>query len=98
MRSSNYLMLLTVIIFDMRQNMKEFERNSAYDYLRILASFCVIILHLASQKINFINVYSKEWQVLNFYDSIVRWTVPVFAMISGALFLSKEISLKKIYL
>ena len=78
--------------------MKKFERTSAYDYLRILASFCVIVLHLASQKINSINVYSKEWQVLNFYDGIVRWTVPVFVMISGTLFLSREISLKKIYL
>lgn len=78
--------------------MKEYKRNYTYDYLRILASFGVIILHLAAQMYDAINIYSSEWQALNFYDSIVRWTVPVFVMISGALFLSKDVPIKKIYL
>ncbi len=78
--------------------MKEYKRNYAYDYLRILASFGVIILHLAAQMYHAINIYSSEWQTLNFYDSIVRWTVPVFVMISGSLFLSKDVPIKKIYL
>lgn len=30
--------------------MKEYERNTAYDYLRVLASFGVIILHIAAKK------------------------------------------------
>ena len=34
---------------------------------------------------------------MNFYDSIVRWGVPVFVMISGCLFLSGNSTLKKIY-
>ena len=36
---------------------------------------------------------------MNFYDSIVRWAVPVFVMISGSLFLNpdKAIPFKKIY-
>ena len=34
---------------------------------------------------------------MNFWDSIVRWTVSVFVMISGALFLSRDIPIKKIY-
>ena len=78
--------------------MKEFGRNNAYDYLRISASLGVMVLHLAAQKYHSISVYSHEWQVLNFYDSIVQWTVPVFVMISGALFLSRDISLDKIYM
>ena len=42
---------------------------------------------------------SFEWQVLNLYDSLVRWGVPVFVMISGALFLNphKVIPFRKIY-
>ena len=78
--------------------MKEHERNTAYDYLRVLASFGVIILHIAAKKFLSLSVYSNEWQVLNFYDSIVRWTVPVFVMISGALFLNRDIPIRKLYL
>lgn len=77
--------------------MEEVKRSNYYDYLRILASFGVMIIHLSAQKFRSINVYSDEWQVRNFYDSIVRWTVPVFVMISGALFLGREISLEKLY-
>ena len=78
--------------------MKEFGRNNAYDYLRISASLGVMVLHLAAQKYHSISMYSHEWQVLNFYDSIVRWTVPVFVMISGALFLSRDITIDKLYM
>ena len=79
-----------------RLTMKEYERNTAYDYLRVLASFGVIILHIAAKKFLSLSVYSNEWQVLNFYDSIVRWTVPVFVMISGALFLNRDIPIRKL--
>ena len=46
------------------------------------------------------NVRSFEWQILNLYHGgLVRWAVPVFVMISGALFLNpdKNIPIKKIY-
>ena len=41
-----------------------------------------------------------DWHVLNFYHGcLVRWAVPVFVMISGALFLNpdKNIPIKKLY-
>ena len=43
--------------------------------------------------------FNFDWNVQNIYDSAVRWCVPVFVMISGALFLNpkKQISIKKIY-
>ena len=42
-------------------------------------------------------IASYEWYVLNFYDGIVRWTVPVFVMISGTLFLGKNQGIKQLY-
>jgi len=42
-------------------------------------------------------VESFDWQCLNFYDGCVRWCVPVFVMISGALFLRADIKIKKLY-
>lgn len=73
------------------------ERIIYLDYLRVFATFAVMILHIASQNWYTTDVNGFEWQVSNFFDSIVRWSVPVFVMISGALFLWRDISLKKVY-
>lgn len=61
-----------------------------YDYLRVLATFAVILLHVAASKWNYADVNGLEWQTYNFYDSIVRWAVPFFVMISGSLFLPRD--------
>ena len=77
--------------------MNEKNRVVYFDYLRIFSVFAVIILHVAAQNWYKADVNTYEWHILNFYDGIVRWCVPVFVMISGALFLEKECHLKQIY-
>lgn len=70
-----------------------------FDVLRIIAAFAVVFLHSAAQR--FYNCYpSIEWDVRNVYDSLVRWAVPIFVMISGALFLNskKKIQIKDLYI
>ena len=67
------------------------------DYLRTAAIFAVIMIHVAAQNWYSQDVGTVEWRIFNFYDSISRWSVAVFVMISGALMLEKEISLKKLY-
>ena len=74
------------------------ERKEYIDYLRAFATFAVIVLHVAAENWYTTSVYSLEWQTFNLYDSIVRWGVPIFTMISGALFLKRDIPLKTIYL
>jgi len=76
---------------------KHMERKVYFDFLRILATFSVIVLHVAAQNWNTTNINSIEWNIFNFYDSIVRWGVPIFIMISGSIFINKEVSIKKIY-
>ena len=73
-------------------------RTLYFDILRILATFAVIFLHSACASWDMDN-FNFDWNVQNIYDSAVRWCVPVFVMISGALFLNpkKQISIKKIY-
>lgn len=73
------------------------ERKEYIDYLRLIATFAVIVLHVAASYWDKVNIKSFDWLTFNFYDSIVRWCVPIFVMISGALFLSKSISYKKLY-
>lgn len=70
-----------------------------YDLLRILAAFSVVMLHCAAQHWYALDIYSKEWIIANSYDAIFRFGVPVFVMISGALFLNPEyeLDIKKLY-
>ena len=72
-------------------------RTVYFDVLRIIAICAVVVLHVSGRNFNKTGVDTPEWQALNFYDSIVRWGVPVFVMISGALFLDGENSIGKLY-
>ena len=67
------------------------------DYLRVLATLAVILLHISAQNWREVGVNTYQWQIFNFCDSISRWCVAVFVMISGALFLSRRCSIRSIY-
>ena len=73
------------------------KRIDYFDYLRVLAIYAVITIHVLSKNWYDLNVNTFEWQIFNIYDSICRWSVPVFIMISGALLLGKEHNIKKIF-
>ena len=77
-------------------NQPERSRIDCFDALRVLATFAVVALHLSAQHWADIDVSSRAWFAFNLYDSAVRWAVPVFVMISGALFLSGTQSLQQI--
>lgn len=69
------------------------------DALRIAATFSVVLLHTAAGNWNYAEIGRFEWNVFNFYDSISRFGVPVFVMISGMFLLNpnKDVSLGDIY-
>ena len=73
-------------------------RTLYFDILRILATFAVIFVHSACSLWDMDN-FNFDWNMRNVYDSAGRWCVPIFVMISGALFLNpeKHISIKKLY-
>lgn len=75
------------------------QRINFLDYLRVFAIFFIIMIHVSAQNWyrEDIDVSSFAWQTFNFYDCISRWSVPVFVMISGALFLNKDIIISQIY-
>ncbi len=73
------------------------EKRIVYiDYLRVVAILGVIMLHVSAQNWYNIDVSSFAWQTFNFFDAISRYGVSIFVMISGALFLGKDISIKTI--
>lgn len=69
--------------------------NFGISILRILATFSVIIIHVSGPLVvKFGKISNFDWNVANFYDSISRYAVPVFFMISGSLLLGREFETK----
>ncbi|MCM1026208.1 MAG: acyltransferase family protein [Roseburia sp.] len=70
-----------------------------YDLLRIIACFSVIMLHCSAQFWYVLPITGNEWLITNSYDSVSRFGVPLFVMISGALFLSgqKKFSVRRLF-
>lgn len=54
---------------------------------RIIAVFAVIAIHVTASVIMENHIGTNSWWVGSIYNSTVRWAVPVFVMISGALLL-----------
>ncbi len=50
-------------------------RTIYFDFLRVMATFAVVVLHVSAQKYYAVEVETWEWQIFNVYDSIVRWAV-----------------------
>lgn len=72
------------------------ERICYLDLLKIIAIFFVVVIHVTAE-----NWYTETdnvyWVVNNSYNALSRWSVPVFVMVSGALFLSRDISVKTMF-
>lgn len=67
------------------------ERNNNIDFLRVTAAFMVIILHVSASFVtDNIDAINYSFTVGNFYDSVTRFCVPLFILISGGLNLSNK--------
>ena len=82
----------------MEQQKKE-GRNISFDLLRIISAFSVVMLHVSGTYITGSQVGSLDFRIANFMNSISRFGVPIFVMISGAIFLSenKTVTVKKLW-
>lgn len=75
------------------------ERQLNMDLLRILACFSVVMLHSSAQFWYDLPLLSTNWLIANSYDAAFRFGVPIFVMLSGRFFLSKEgeVNIKTLY-
>lgn len=76
---------------------KDSSRNSNYDFIRVLASMAVVFGHCSIMNWIAMPANTIDWQITNASISICRFSVQAFLMLSGALMLSREISIEKIY-
>ena len=72
-------------------------RIDYFDYLKVLCSFCVILIHVSANYTNKWNINSYIWKISYYYNGFSRFSVPNFFMISGALFLNRDLSFKTIF-
>lgn len=71
--------------------------TSYYDKLRILATIAVITIHVSSNLFYHKPIGSLSWWIGSTFDTISRFGVPIFLMISGALLLPKKEDIKSFY-
>lgn len=69
-----------------------------FDLLKILACFGVVFIHVISEFWYQLSPNSSNFVTLTIFDSLFRFAVPIYFMVSGALFLNekKEITIKMI--
>lgn len=73
-------------------------RISKYDILRVVASFSIVLLHVSASYWSVVDIHSREFMVMTIYNSLTRFAVPVFFMLSGLFLVSpkkKDIALGK---
>lgn len=67
------------------------------DCLRVAAAFAVVVIHTCSRTWDTMGMNTPHWELFCIYSGLAKWAVPVFVMISGAVFLEREIPAKVIF-
>ena len=64
------------------------------DIIRFIATIAVIVIHVTAPYIyQYGSIPMAQWNFYNVVDSLSRFAVPFFVMLSGALLMNKEIQL-----
>lgn len=73
------------------------DRRYELDMIRIVACLFVVVVHVAGYGIEIKTPSSIDWLIRNLVVCAVRCAVPLFFMISGILFMERQISLDVLY-
>ena len=62
-----------------------------FDYLRVIAILGVLCIHVAAPYVTmYLKLPNIQWQASVVLNGLVRWCVPIFFMVSGALLLGRK--------
>ena len=75
---------------------KQTKQIAYLQWLRVLAAAAVVVMHTEGKFWMSISHETAQWRALTAWDGLVRWPVPVFIMISGAIFLPRRTELKTV--
>ena len=59
-----------------------------FDLLKVISAFAVVFIHVISEFWYDLDINSSYFIILTVIDSLLRFAVPIYLMISGALFLN----------
>lgn len=65
-----------------------------FDVLKVITCFMVIMIHVISRNWYVLDLKSNEFTFLTILDSICRCAVPIYLMISGAIFSNEDKNIK----
>lgn len=65
-------------------------RKNSYDLLRIISAFAVVLIHVNATITANANISLLNWSLGSFINTITRFSVPCFVMLSGALLLNNK--------
>lgn len=71
------------------------DKRMSLEILRIISCFCVVVSHTNCFAFDNISIGQPTWWILVLYHILSKIAVPIFFMISGALYLKKEYSYKE---
>ncbi len=66
------------------------EKKSYLIYLRVIATFFVVLIHASTGFLYHIDTSAFDWNYANWINAATRCSVPIFVIISGALLLQKD--------
>lgn len=65
-------------------------KNNYINYLRVIATLYVILIHASTGFLNRFDANSFDWNYANWINAATRCAVPIFVILSGALLLHKN--------
>ena len=72
-------------------------KKTYINFLKFIAILFVILVHLLSKAWNALDPTTSMFKALTFIDVLFLSSVPIFVMCSGAIFINKDIPLKKLF-
>ncbi len=66
------------------------KRIVKYDLLRVVSCFAIVLLHVSGSYWHALDVESKDFATMTVYNSLTRFGVPVFFMLSGLFVLDPD--------
>ena len=87
--------MLSGVFYEWEKSMNE--RKKEWDMIRIIACFCVVVIHVAGYGMEIKDPHTTDWMIRNLVVSMVRCAVPIFFMLSGILFMEKKLSIFELY-
>lgn len=69
------------------------------DMLKIISCIAVVVIHVTAPGFKELNIHTASWSIMTVFNILARFAVPVFVMVSGALFLNqdKDVNIKRLY-